>query len=136
MSSLEGYKRYGRQQAELPIRVKQLSRSLEHLAEITYRQLPFARAEKETPEAYKVRIEAYFDKLYAIEKELFAQLPEADQIELAEAFAAVDMQCKECLRDLEKGNLGPTQDELLEMYETQEAKFAAYAEDPLAGEAS
>lgn len=136
MGSLKQYERQMQQKAELPNRVKQLSHSLESLAELVYHQLPFARTDSESAQAYKARIMEYFDKLFAIEKDLLKQLSEEDQIELADAFAKVDMHCRECLLEMENSKFEPTQEELLAHYEAEEKKFADFAERLDMGEIS
>ncbi len=134
MASLRKHEKGLRQRAELPTMVKQISHSLESLAELTYHQLPFARADNESIEDYKARITGYFDKLFAIEKDLMSQLSDDDQNELAEAFAQVDIQCRESLLEMENSKFEPTQEELLAHYEVEEKKFSDFAEGLNMGE--
>jgi hypothetical protein len=129
MASLRKYERRMQKRDDIPTMVKQLSRSLESLAELTYHQLPFARADQEAVDAYKTRIRAYFEKLTALEKELMQLLPDDDQRDLARAFAEVDLMCRECMLEMENVGDEPTQEELLAHYQAEEDKFEKLAND-------
>lgn len=97
------YDRYKVQSDELPDLIKQLSHALQNLAGLTYEQLPFERGERETIEEYKDRLTDYFEKIHQAQVEVYRTLPDEAQHKLGETMASQDIEYREMIDTLQRG---------------------------------
>lgn len=99
------YDRYKIQSDELPDLIKQLSHALQNLAGLTYEQLPFERGERETIEEYKDRLIDYFNKIHQAQADVYRTLPEDVQHKLGETMAGQDIEYREMIDNLQRGDI-------------------------------
>lgn len=137
MPILTSYHLHGQLHDELPQWVKRMSDALVHLTASIYNEIPFSRADAESPAEYFERLSTYFHRLKNLKAAYFQDLPEPQQLALAEELLWLDSAVDHLLQRLKSTENARTQEVLKALIEVNVGNFQQFEEtlgDPPAAE--